>query len=95
MNKQRDSYSVAVSSIYKFLSQLGHADRYRQTFSHPPAPVLATGADVAAAPPSAGAAEASAAGAGVAKASESTEVKMGVSHLPGRGEMVLNSIEKT
>lgn len=42
---------------------------HRQIFGHPPAPALVAGVDVAAAPPSA-AAVASAAGAGVAKASE-------------------------
>lgn len=43
---------------------------HRKIFSHPPVPALGAGVDVAAAAPSAAPAETSAAGAGVAKASE-------------------------
>lgn len=70
--RQKDLHIQFLVATLNTSSQITHTNRrtHRQTFSHPPAPALATGADVVAAPPSAAAAEASVAGTGVAKASE-------------------------
>lgn len=68
-------YFVHLQAIYLSSTtdsnSLTHTDAHTDGhISHPPAPALAAGTDVAAAPPSAAAAEASVGAAGVAKASE-------------------------
>jgi len=59
-----------VSHWLEYIHTHSHKQTRTRIFNHPPAPALVAGVGVAAAPPSVVAAEASVAGAGVAKASE-------------------------